>query len=149
MKSSEKNNHEIDEHILELIQREPKYQDTYVKLGEARCIFLSEVFSKRVAAEVSAWLLYFNNENPKAPIFLYINSDGGDGAAQTNIYDVIHLISAPVHTICIGKCYSAGAFILAAGAPGERYIYPHGQAKTSRSPPLRLFQAVDLNGHLC
>ena len=33
------------------------------------------------------------------------------------------MISAPIKTICIGKCYSAGAVILAAGTKGERYAF--------------------------
>ena len=114
------------EDIFEL-SKIPRYQDTYVNLSEGRCIFLSEVFSKRTSAEVCAWLIYYDRVDPTQPIYLYISSDGGDGAALTSIYDIMHMITAPVYTICMGKCYSAGAFILAAGEPGHRYIYPHGQ----------------------
>jgi ATP-dependent Clp protease protease subunit len=113
--------------IMSLLGKAPKYYDTYVKLAECRCLFLSENFTKNVSAEVSAWLLHYDHEDNEAPIFLYLNSDGGDGAALTNIYDVMHMISAPVSTICAGKCYSAGAFILAAGTKGKRYIYKNAQ----------------------
>ena len=33
------------------------------------------------------------------------------------------MIKAPIKTICIGKCYSAAAVILAAGTKGERYAF--------------------------
>ncbi len=130
MQSLKNHNHSSDtnqEEIFDLINKIPRYQDAYVNLSESRCIFLSEVFTKRTSAEVCAWLIYYDRMNSTQPIYLYISSDGGDGAALTSIYDIMHMISAPVYTICLGKCYSAGAFILAAGAPGHRYIYPNGQ----------------------
>jgi ATP-dependent Clp protease protease subunit len=97
------------------------YAETYVKLTKDRCIFLSEDVSKQSAAELSALLLYYDNENHEEPINLYIHSNGGDAAGLANIYDVMQMISAPVKTICVGKAYSAGAVILAAGTKGERY----------------------------
>jgi ATP-dependent Clp protease protease subunit len=35
----------------------------------------------------------------------------------------MQMISAPIKTVCIGKCYSAGAVLLAAGTKGERYAF--------------------------
>jgi ATP-dependent Clp protease protease subunit len=32
------------------------------------------------------------------------------------------IVSCPISTICIGKAYSAGAFMLAAGTRGKRFI---------------------------
>lgn len=98
-----------------------KYQDTYIKLSKNRTIFLTEDVSKEIAAELSALLLYYNNLNPEAPITLYLNSNGGDSAGLTNVYDVMQLITAPVRTICLGQCYSAAAIILATGTKGQRY----------------------------
>lgn len=100
---------------------------TYIKLSQERVIFMSEDVSKTLAAELSALLLYFDNQDPLEPIKLYINSNGGDAAGLSNIYDVMRMIRAPVHTICIGKAYSAGAVILAAGEPGHRSIFPNAR----------------------
>jgi len=97
------------------------YAETYARLTKNRCIFLSEDVSKQSAAELSALLLYYDNENHEEPISLYIHSNGGDAAGLANIYDVMQMISAPIKTICVGKAYSAGAVILAAGTKGERY----------------------------
>jgi ATP-dependent Clp protease protease subunit len=98
-----------------------RYIETYVKLSKDRTIFLSEDVTKEVAAELSALLLYYDNKDHQAPITLYLHSNGGDAYGLSNIYDVMQMISAPVKTVCLGKCYSAGAVILAAGAKGERY----------------------------
>jgi ATP-dependent Clp protease protease subunit len=97
------------------------YADTYTKLTQDRVIFLSEDVSKQSAADMSALLLYYDNQDHEADITIYIHSNGGDAAGLANIYDVMQMISAPVKTVCIGKAYSAGAVILAAGSKGERY----------------------------
>jgi ATP-dependent Clp protease protease subunit len=96
------------------------YGETYVKLAASRTIFFSEDVTKKSAAELSAMLLYYNHKDSEAPIALYLNSNGGDASGLANIYDVMQMITAPITTILMGKCYSAGAVILAAGAKGHR-----------------------------
>lgn len=96
------------------------FLDSYVKLNDSRIIFLSENITKQSAADLSAFLLYYDNVNHELPITIYINTNGGDAAGLSNIYDVMHMIKAPIRTINIGKCYSAGSVILASGTKGER-----------------------------
>lgn len=97
------------------------YAESYIRLSKDRFIFLSEDVTIKSAAELSALLLYFDNENHQEPITIYVHSNGGDAAGLANIYDVMQMISAPIKTVCVGKAYSAGAVILAAGTKGERY----------------------------
>lgn len=97
------------------------YSDTYIKLTKDRTIFLSEDVGKDNAAQLSALLLYYDNLDHDQEITLYVNSNGGDASGLANIYDVMQMISAPVKTVCLGKCYSAGAVILATGTKGRRY----------------------------
>lgn len=104
-----------------------KYYESYIKLVNDRIIFLNEVFMKETSAALSAWLLHYDHEDPEKEITIYINSVGGDASALSNIYDVMQMITAPVKTVCLGKCYSAGAVLLAAGAAGKRYILPHAE----------------------
>lgn len=114
-------NHDHEEETM--VHAAPsKYWESYVKLASGRVIFLSEDFSKEAASATAALLLYYDNQDQTEDITIYINSDGGDVSALNCIYDVIQLIKAPVKTVCIGKCYSAGAVLLAAGAKGKRYI---------------------------
>lgn len=103
----------------------PKYFDTFIKLSKDRMIFLNEDFSKETASSLTALLLYYDHEAPGEDITIYINSNGGDASALTNIYDILQMMTSPVKTICIGKAYSAGAFLLAAGTKGKRFIMPH------------------------
>lgn len=97
------------------------YADTYIKLAKHRIVIVAEDVTDNMAAELSALLLYFDNEDHESIIEMYIHSNGGASTGLSNIYDVMQMISAPVKTVCLGKCYSAGAVLLASGAKGERY----------------------------
>lgn len=99
------------------------YPETYCKLASNRIVFVAEDITNKTAADLSALLLYFDNESHEAPIEMYIHSSGGAVSGLSNIYDVMQMVSAPIKTICIGKAYSAGAVILSAGSKGERYAF--------------------------
>ena len=88
------------------------YQESYVKLSKHRIIWVSEDVTDEMASELSALLLYYDNEDHEAPIEMFINSHGGAVSGLFNIYDVMQMIQAPVRTICMGRCYSAGAVLL-------------------------------------
>src|ERR1700749_4738426 len=104
-----------------------KYFTSYIDLSSDRIIFLNEEFTKDTSSSLTALLINYNNESETEEITIYINSIGGDAFALTNIYDVIQLIKAPVRTICLGKAYSAGAYLLAAGTKGMRHMMAHSQ----------------------
>ncbi len=104
-----------------------RYESSYVFLAKDRVIFLKEDITKEVASELSALLLYYDNMDPEEDIDLYIHCNGGDGDSLVQIYDIFHMIRAPVKTICIGKAFSAGAILLAAGAKGKRYAYKNSK----------------------
>lgn len=100
----------------------PKYSACYANLASSRIIFVSEIITNDLASSLAALLLHFDHDNQDEDISLYINSNGGHSSAMAHIIDVMKLVSSPISTICIGKAYSAGAFILAAGTKGKRFI---------------------------
>lgn len=99
----------------------PGYAETHIKLATHRILIISEDVNNKMAADIAALLLYFDNESHVDPIELYIHSNGGAATGLVHIYDVMQMITAPVKTFCMGKCYSAAAVLLAAGTKGERY----------------------------
>lgn len=103
-----------------------RYDASYVFLARDRIIFLKENVTKEVAAELSALLLYYDNES-QDDIALYLYCSGGDADGLINIYDVMQMIKAPVQTICLGKAYSAAAILLAAGTKGKRFAFPNSK----------------------
>lgn len=103
------------------------YTDSYLKLTKNRAIFFSEDVSDVVASELAALLIYYDHADNETPISLYIHSNGGAVSGLNCIYDVMQMIHAPIKTILLGKCYSAGAVMLAAGQKGERYALRSSQ----------------------
>jgi ATP-dependent Clp protease, protease subunit len=97
------------------------YSDSYVRMTKDRSIFISEVVTDKVGAELSAMMLYFDTQDPDTEINLYIHTNGGATTGMANMYDVMQMVHAPVKTILLGKAYSAGAWILAAGSKGKRF----------------------------
>jgi ATP-dependent Clp protease, protease subunit len=118
----------LDEHRHE--HRAPLlkgYKETYVRLAKHRMLFISEDVTDTMASELSAMLLYFDNQNHDELIEIYINSHGGDVSGLLNIYDVMQMISSPIRTFCIGRASSAAAVMLAAGNKGERVAFSNSR----------------------
>lgn len=103
------------------------YEETYVKLAKHRILFIAEDVTNELATQLSAMLLYFDNEDPDGMIEMYINSPGGAVSGLFQIYDVMQMISAPIRTICAGSAFSAAAVILAAGTKGERCAFDNSK----------------------
>lgn len=65
------------------------------------------------------------SEDPRADIALWIHSPGGSVPAMLAIRDVMHTIDCDVATLALGTAYSAGQFLLSAGAKGKRRALAH------------------------
>lgn len=64
------------------------------------------------------------NESRKK-IKIFIHTDGGDTNSMNALINAIQLSKTPCITIGLGKCFSAGAFILIAAKLENRYILPN------------------------
>ncbi len=72
-------------------------------------------------------MLYLEDQKKGQQINFYINSPGGAVDDTLALYDTIRFISSDVATYCIGRAYSGGAVLLAAGQEGQRHILPHAK----------------------
>ena len=79
------------------------------------------------ASVIVAQLLFLEAEDPGKDISLYINSPGGSVTAGMAIYDTMNYIKSDVSTLCVGMAASMGAFLLAGGAKGKRFILPNAE----------------------
>jgi ATP-dependent Clp protease protease subunit len=93
-------------------------------LLEERILVITESINERVARRVIESLLYLDRLDGESPITLYIATTGGWVDPAFAIVDAIDSIRAPVDTIAIGGCFSAGSIILAAGT-GTRSATPN------------------------
>jgi ATP-dependent Clp protease protease subunit len=114
-----------------------------------RAIYLWGPVEDKSAKDVVNKLLLLEADQPGVPIKFYINSPGGVVTSGMVMYDVIKLISSPVHTICMGLAASMGSILLAAGEKGHRYIFPHGEVMIHQPSLGGYFQGVsaDLEIH--
>lgn len=102
-----------------------RVSDIYSIMLSKRIIFVQGEVEDGMANVIVASLLYLQMENPDQPITLYINSPGGSvtaGLAIKDCMDYIMSSGTEVHTIGMGSCASMGAFLLASGMKGHRYV---------------------------
>lgn len=96
------------------------YNESYVRLTQVRQLYFYEDFSKKSCMDLVANLLALDNASNEL-ITLFIHSSGGDSSGLTSVYDAMQMCKSKIATVCLGKCYSAAAVILAAGSKGYRY----------------------------
>lgn len=133
--------------VVEQTSRGERSYDIYSRLLKERVIFLTGQVEDQMANLVVAQLLFLESENPDKDIFLYINSPGGSVTAGMSIYDTMQFIKPNVSTVCMGQACSMGAFLLAGGAAGKRYVLPNSRVMIHQ--PLGGFQgqASDIQIH--
>ena len=102
-------------------EKKPEMADPLAeKFLKTRQILMSGEVSEELADKICRQLLILEADSDK-PIYLYIDSPGGDVYAGFAIFDTIRFINAPVYTIGMGLIASAAALILLA-APKERRL---------------------------
>lgn len=114
-------------YVIEETSRGERSFDIYSRLLQERIVMLTEEVNEVTASLVVAQLLFLDSEDPDKDIHFYINSPGGSVSAGLAIYDTMQLVRADVSTICMGMAASMGAFLLAGGAKGKRYILPNAE----------------------
>lgn len=113
-----------------VVKRTPEGErgmDIFSRLLEERIIMLTDPFEDTMASLIVSQLLFLQSEDPNKDITLYINSPGGSVTSMWSIVDTMNLIKPDVSTICVGIAASAASVVLAAGAPGKRFILPNAQ----------------------
>lgn len=100
--------------------------DVYSRLLQERIVLLNGEVNDTGANLIMAQLLHLESVGVQ-DIQMYINSPGGSGTAMFAIYDTMQHVGPDVATYCGGIAASAGAVLLAAGAPGKRHILPNAR----------------------
>jgi ATP-dependent Clp protease protease subunit len=113
--------------VVESDGRAERSFDIFSRLLRERIVFLGTEVEEQSANLIIAQLVFLEAEDPDAPIRLYVNSPGGSAYAGMAIYDAMQYVKPDVETYCVGIAMSAGALILAGGAPGKRYVLPNSK----------------------
>ena len=112
-------------YVVENTSRGERVYDIYSRLLKERIVLLGTEIEDQIANVLIAQLLFLEHADPKADIWLYINSPGGSITAGLAIYDTMQMIRCDVATVCMGMSASMGTILLAGGTRGKRYALPH------------------------
>lgn len=144
MQTDQTNNSYLIPTVIEKSTNGERAYDIYSRLLKDRIIFLGSPIDDAVANTVIAEFLFLESQDKNADIKLYINSPGGSVTAGMAIYDTMQYIKPNVSTICIGMAASMGAFLLASGEPGKRFILPNAEVMIHQVMGATEGQATDI-----
>jgi len=111
--------------VIETTGRGERAFDIYSLLLKNRIILVSTPLEDQTANLIVAQLIYLSNEDPDAPIQMYISSPGGSVYAGMAIYDTMQMIPNQISTVAVGFTASFGTVLLTAGSKGHRYALPN------------------------
>lgn len=89
-------------------------------------IFLTGTIDYALADSIIRQIMEFSGKDTKDPVWILIDSTGGQTEAAFCILDAMRGCSRPVKTCCIGRAFSSAGLLLLAG-PDGRYSLPHGR----------------------
>ena len=109
---------------MEEEKKDKNGQDYTDRLLKTRSILISGEINKDQADSFTKQMLILDSENNN-PIYVYINSPGGDVYSGFAIHDMIRYVSSPVYVIGEGLVASAAALIYLAADKDKRLAFPH------------------------
>lgn len=111
--------------VIEKKGGKERYFDIFSRLLEERIVFIGQQIDFNLANLIVAQILFLEHKNPNRDIYVYINSVGGIIPAGFAIYDAMHYVKPDVATVGMGLAGSMGAFLLAGGTKGKRFVLPN------------------------
>ena len=111
--------------VIETTGRGERAFDIFSLLLKNRIVLVSTPISDQTSSLIVAQLIHLSNEDPEAPIQMYISSPGGVVYAGMGIYDTMKMIPNQISTVSVGFTASFGTVLLTAGTKGHRYALPN------------------------
>lgn len=106
-------------------------------LLQARIVYIGLPLIPAVTQLVLGQLLYLKWENPKEPIYIYINSTGTTWedlepiaweSSGFAIYDLLMGLDFEIYTVGLGCALGQACLLLASGTKGKRFMFPDCRA---------------------
>ena len=116
---------DVEENALDLISS---------KLLKSRTVVISQQVDAKLSAKVLSQLVLLEQEGPKMPITVFINSPGGEIFSGFAIFDMLKFVTCPITTVVTGFAASMGSILSLAADKGRRFAMP--QSKIMIHQPL-------------
>ena len=117
--------------ILNEDEKSKKTQDVPESFAEkflkTRQIILSGEVNKERAEKIVEQLFIMEADSSEKPVYIYIDSPGGDVDSGFAIFDAIRFISCPVYIVGIGLIASAAALILLSVPKENRFGFENSR----------------------
>ena len=117
--------------ILNEDEKSKKTQDVPESFAEkflkTRQIILSGEVNKELAEKIVKQLFIMEADSIEKPVYIYIDSPGGDVDSGFAIFDAIRFISCPVYIVGIGLIASAAALILLSVPKENRFGFENSR----------------------
>ena len=107
-------------YILEERELRATQIDIFSRLMMDRILWVAGPVNDHMSTIIQAQLLFLDQQDPKKPITMHIDSPGGSVKSGLSIVDVMDYITAPIATINTGMAASMGSVLLGAGTKGMR-----------------------------
>lgn len=92
-----------------------------------RIIHISGPVDEKLAYRVNKEILAMGFDDSKKPIYLFINSPGGEVHSGFSIYDTARFVGAELYTVVIGLAASMGSLIALCAKKENRIAFPNSK----------------------
>lgn len=119
---------DLGELLQSLVIKNSEFLDELIQENlDKRILVLNDEISVDILEKYSLYIMKWNAEDKdlpvekRKPIWLYLQTPGGDVVAGFNLVDVIQASETPVYTVCFSDCASMGFHIFISGH--KRYAF--------------------------
>jgi len=105
----------------------PFYTPIDQRLFDSRIVQISGPVGAKMAQEANRLMLALERESSTDPVYLHINSPGGEVTSGFSIFDTARFIEPEVITIVTGLAASMGSLIALCAEPKNRLAFPNSK----------------------
>ena len=97
------------------------------QLYRSRIVQVSGPVGSAMAHDINRQLLALEREAPEEPVYLYINSPGGEVSSGFSIYDTARFIQPTIVTLVVGMAASMGSIVALCAEKKNRLALPNAK----------------------
>lgn len=102
-----------------------QWVDIWNCLYRERIIWIGQTIDEELGNQLVATMLFLDSVDRNKPMYLYINSEGGQIVPTMSIMDTMKHLRSQVGTVGFGSARAMGGLLLASGAKGKRAALPN------------------------